>query len=56
MKLAKVAENILAEDSSAPFCECIAELEKEQGALRLTLDHSAEDYELVVAGSKKTFF
>jgi hypothetical protein len=29
MKLAKVAENILAEDSGAPLRECIAELEKE---------------------------
>jgi hypothetical protein len=29
MKLAKVAENILAEDSGASLCEHIVELEKE---------------------------
>jgi hypothetical protein len=56
MKLAKVAENILAEDSGASLCEHIVELEKEWGALRLALDHSAEDYELVVAGSRKLSF
>jgi chromosome segregation ATPase len=53
MKLAKVTENILAKDSGAPLRERIAELEKERGVLRLALDHSAEDYELFVAGSRK---
>jgi hypothetical protein len=53
VKLARVAENILAEDSSAPLHEPIAELEKERGALQLALDHSTEDYEIAVAGSRK---
>jgi hypothetical protein len=53
MKLAKVAENIIAEDTGAPLRERIAEHEKERGALQLALDHSVEDYELVVAGSSK---
>jgi hypothetical protein len=53
MKLAKVVENILAEDSGAPLHERIAKLEKEWGVLWLALDHSTEDYELVVAGSRK---
>jgi hypothetical protein len=43
MKLAKVAKNILAEDSGARLRERIAELEKERGALQLALDHSTED-------------
>jgi hypothetical protein len=53
MELRKVAENILVEDSGAPLHECIAELEKERGALRVPLDHSIEDYEMVVAGNRK---
>jgi hypothetical protein len=53
MKLAKVVENILAEDRGAPLRECIVELEKEQGVLRIDLDHSIEDYEMVVASNRK---
>jgi chromosome segregation ATPase len=53
MKLAKVAKNILAEDSSARLRERIAELEKERGALQLALDHSTEDYKIVVASIRK---
>jgi SMC interacting uncharacterized protein involved in chromosome segregation len=53
MKLAKLAKNILAKDSGAPLREHNAKLEKEQGALWLALDHSTEDYEIVVVGSRK---
>jgi SMC interacting uncharacterized protein involved in chromosome segregation len=53
MKLAKVAVNILAEDNDAPHHERITELEKERGAVMIALGHSAEDYEIVVAGSRK---
>jgi SMC interacting uncharacterized protein involved in chromosome segregation len=53
MKLTKVAESIIAEDSGAPLRKHIAELEKDRDMLRLALDHSTEDYYIIVAGSRK---
>jgi chromosome segregation ATPase len=53
MKLTKVVENIITEDSGAPLRERIADLEKRREALQLALEHSHEDYELAVADCKK---
>jgi LPS O-antigen subunit length determinant protein (WzzB/FepE family) len=52
MKLNKVAESIIAEGSGASFCKRIAELERDKKALQLVVDHSVEDYKMVVAGSR----
>jgi hypothetical protein len=53
MKLTKVAESIIAEDSGAPLRKHIAKLEKDRDMLWLALDHSTEDYDIIVAGSRK---
>jgi hypothetical protein len=53
MKLTKVAETIIIEDSSDSFWKRIAELERCKHALQCDVDLNAEDYDLVVAGNKK---
>jgi hypothetical protein len=53
MKLTKVAESIIAEDTGASLHKRIAELERDKKVLQLAVDHGAEDYEMVVVGSRK---
>jgi hypothetical protein len=52
MKLTKVIETIIAEDSGDSLWKCIAELERDKDALQRVVDLNAEDYDLVVAGNK----
>jgi hypothetical protein len=52
MKLTKVIETIIAEDSGDSLWKCIAELERDKDALQRVVDLNAEDYDLVVAGIK----
>jgi hypothetical protein len=52
MKLTKVIETIIAEDSSDSLWKCIAELERDKDALQRVVDLNAEDYDLVVVGIK----
>jgi hypothetical protein len=51
--LTKVAETIIAEDSGDSLRRRIMELEKDKDALQRALDHSTEDYNIVLAGCKK---
>jgi hypothetical protein len=53
MKLTKVAESNITEDSGASLRKRIAEHEREKKALQVDVDHGTEDYKLVVAGSRK---
>jgi DNA-binding MarR family transcriptional regulator len=53
MKLTKVVESIIVEDSGASLRKRIVELERDKKVLQLAVDHSAEDYEMVVGGSRK---
>jgi hypothetical protein len=53
MKLTKAAETIIAEDNGALIQKCIAELEKDKQMLQRVMDHSAEDYDLPMAGNRK---
>jgi hypothetical protein len=53
MKLTKVAESIIAEDSGPSLHKHIAELERDKKVLQLVVDHSAKDYKMVVVGSRK---
>jgi hypothetical protein len=52
MKLTKVVETIIAEDSGDSLQKCIAKFEGEKDALQCAVDLNAEDYDLVVAGNK----
>jgi flagellar capping protein FliD len=56
MKLTKVAETIIAEDSGDLLWKLIAELEKDNDTLKHTVDLNAKDYNLVVVGNKKLAF
>jgi hypothetical protein len=53
MKLTKVAEGIIAEDSVALLHKHVVELERDKEVLQLAVDHSAEDYEMAVVGNRK---
>jgi hypothetical protein len=53
VKLTKVAETIIAEDSGDSLWKRIAELERDKHALQHVVDHNAEDYDLMVAGNRK---
>jgi chromosome segregation ATPase len=53
MKLTKIAEIFIGEDSGAPFRERIAELEKDQKVLQSALSNLDEDYKLVAPGNRK---
>jgi hypothetical protein len=56
MKLTKVAEAIISEDSCDSLRKCIAELERNKDPLQHLVDLSAEYYDLLVAGNKKLAF
>jgi hypothetical protein len=56
MKLTKVAETIIAEDSGDLLWKLIAELEMDNNTLKHTVDLNAKDYNLVVVGNKKLAF
>jgi hypothetical protein len=55
VKLTKVVETIIADDSGDLLQKCIADFEGEKDALQRTVDLNAEDYDLVVAGNKTCF-
>jgi hypothetical protein len=50
--LTRASETINAEDSRAPLHRHIAELEEDKNTLQCALDHSIEDYNLLVMGNK----
>jgi hypothetical protein len=52
VKLTKVVETIIADDSGDLLQKCIADFEGEKDALQRAVDLNAEDYDLVVAGNK----
>jgi hypothetical protein len=53
MKLTKIAEGIITEDSGASLCERIADIERDKEVLQLAVDHTAEVYEMAVVGNRK---
>jgi hypothetical protein len=53
MKLTKVAETIIAEDGGDLLRCHIAELEKDKDTLQCALDHSTDDYNIVVADCRR---
>jgi hypothetical protein len=53
MKLTKVAETIIAEDSSDSFQKHITEFERDKDALQHVGDLNTEDYDLVVVDNKR---
>jgi hypothetical protein len=55
VKLTKVVETIIADDSGDLLQKCIADFEGEKDALKRAVDLNAEDYDLVVAGNKTCF-
>jgi hypothetical protein len=50
--LTRAAKTIIAEDSEALFCRRIAELEEDKNMLHHIVDHSIEDYNVLVMGNK----
>jgi hypothetical protein len=52
LKLTKAAKTIIAKDSRVPLCWRIAELEEDKNMLQCAVDHSVEDYNLLVMGNK----
>jgi hypothetical protein len=50
--LIRAAKTIIAEDSGASLCRRIAELEEDKNTLQHAVDHSIEDYNLLVMGNK----
>jgi DNA repair exonuclease SbcCD ATPase subunit len=50
--LIRAAETIITEHSGTPLHRCIAELEEDRNALQRAVDHSIEDYILLVIGNK----
>jgi hypothetical protein len=50
--LTRDAETIIAKDSGVPLHWCIAELEEDKNTLQRTMDHSVEDYNLLVMGNR----
>jgi hypothetical protein len=54
VKLTKVAETIIAEDSGDSLQKLIVGLEKDKDALQRVVDLNAEDYDLVLVGNKKS--
>jgi hypothetical protein len=50
--LTRAAETITDEDSGAPLCRHIAELEGDKSTLQHALDHSIKDYNALVMGNK----
>jgi hypothetical protein len=53
VKLTKVAETIIAKDSSDSFWKRITELGRDEDVLQCAVDLNDEDFDLVVAGNKK---
>jgi hypothetical protein len=54
--LTRAAETIIAKDSGASLHRHIAELEGDKSMLQCALDHSIEDYNLLVIGNKSLLF
>jgi hypothetical protein len=52
LKLTRAAKIIIIEDSEAPLCKRIVELEEDKNMLQCDVDHSIEDYILMVMGNK----
>jgi formiminotetrahydrofolate cyclodeaminase len=50
--LTRATKIIIAEDSGVSLRRRIAELEEDKNTLQCTVDHSIEDYNLVVIGNK----
>jgi hypothetical protein len=50
--LTRVVETIIVEDSGASFHRHIAVLEEDKNVLQHAVDHSIEDYNLLVIGNK----
>jgi predicted RNase H-like nuclease (RuvC/YqgF family) len=53
MRLAKVADGTIKEDSSAPLQKHITELQMSEKGLQRVVEQWTEDYDLVVSGNKK---
>jgi hypothetical protein len=53
VKLTKVAETIIVEESNDSLWKRITELERDKEALQRAVDHNTEDYDLMVAGNRK---
>jgi FtsZ-binding cell division protein ZapB len=52
LKLTRAVETIIAEDSWALLRRHIAELEEDKNTLQHIVDHSIEDYNMLVMGNK----
>jgi hypothetical protein len=50
--LTRATKTIIAEDSGAPLCRHIVEREDDKSMLQHALDHSVEDYNVLVMGNK----